>query len=134
LGCFLLASHGGALLALLLCKPPAGLALMAVCILLGSLHYALQRHASRRHPAAVRTLVWEAGNRWQLRLQSGEMLQAALLPQAFIRPYLVILRFRYAGCRRSAVTLLPDMLDAGSFRRLRVRLLIELNRAEPGEC
>jgi len=51
------------------------------------------------------------------------------MPQVFILPWLVIMRFKSNRKRLHHLVLLPDMLEPGVFRRLRVRLMIELNQA-----
>jgi hypothetical protein len=51
----------------------------------------------------------------------------------FLQPWLVILHFRRDDGRAARLVLLPDMLDRETFRRLRVRLLIDMKHlAVPG--
>jgi hypothetical protein len=64
----------------------------------------------------------------RLTLRSGRETGATLRPFVFMQPWLVILHFRRDDGRTVRLVLLPDMLDADSFRRLRVRLLIDLKR------
>lgn len=44
-------------------------------------------------------------------------------------PWLVIMHFKGDGGRTHHLVLLPDMLEKRLFRRLRVRLMIEVNQA-----
>lgn len=102
---------------------PVKLALLAAILL--SLAWHWRRRLSQRQPRAVRGLRWEEGDLCILRLATGERLSARLAGHAFIMPWLVILYFR--GRPRQLV-LLPDMLPAEAFRRLRVRLRMELQQ------
>jgi hypothetical protein len=49
--------------------------------------------------------------------------------QAFILPWLVILHFNSRRRNMRYLVLLPDMLDRQVFRKLRVRLKVEINRS-----
>ena len=53
-----------------------------------------------------------------------------LAPRAFVMPWLVIVYYRQ-GARQHSLFILPDMLPADTFRRLRVRLKTELGQARP---
>jgi hypothetical protein len=86
------------------------------------------RHILRRHRDSIGQLVWGSGNDWWLTLASGERVRAALRPFAFVHPRLVILHFRLADGGRSHIVLPADALEPAPFRRLRVRLQIELPR------
>jgi hypothetical protein len=130
---FLALSHGAAFAVL----PFSGLPLLPVTALaLGIVFSWLRtrrRDILRRDPDAIESLVWEEGNRWRVTLRSGQETGAALRPFVFLQPWLVILHFRHDGGRTTRLVLLPDMLDAHSFRRLRVRLLIDMKHlAGPG--
>jgi hypothetical protein len=80
------------------------------------------------HPAAVRSLRWGDANDWQLTRQDGTMLHTSLQPRVFIHPRLVILRFRNTWRQSYSVVLVTDRLDPEIFRKLRVRLLIEIKQ------
>jgi len=119
-------SHGAALVVL----PFSGLAPLPVVALMLSVVlswlHSRRRDVLRRDPEGIASLVWEAGNRWRLTLSSGQETSAALRPLVFIQPWLVILHFRRDDGRSARLVLLPDMLDGETFRRLRVRLLIDM--------
>lgn len=76
---------------------------------------------------SVRLAVWEADGDWSLTRADGLRAAAWLLPESYVSPWLVILRFRGRGVGwRPVLVLLSDSLDPDTFRRLRVRL--RLNR------
>jgi hypothetical protein len=62
---------------------------------------------------------------WRLLLGSGETLQARLLPDSFVKPWLVVLRFKTENFSypRSMV-LFPDSLDRTVNRNLRIYLKV----------
>lgn len=119
--------HAGALtLMFTLPLAPAIMLLLAGAISV-SLVWSLGAALLKRR--AIVELIWDAMGEWTLRDAAGGELQARLVPGAYVHPQLVILSFvpvgqrrRWHG-RRHTVILLNDMLDAGSLRRLRVRLL-----------
>jgi hypothetical protein len=126
-------SHGAALAVLPFCGlPPLPVAALALGVVLSWLRIR-RRELRRRDPGAIEMLVWEEGNRWRLTLHGGVETGAVLRPFVFLKPWLVILHFRCDDGRAARLVLLPDMLDADSFRRLRVRLLIDMKHlAVPG--
>lgn len=126
---WLLLIHGAAMLVLPLLPVPLPLRLALAGVVVLSLAWYWHRMVSRNYPYAVRELRWEAGRDCVLQLASGEQLQAQLAPRAFVMPWLVILYFR--GRPRQLV-LLPDMLSTEAFRRLRVRLRMELQQHSNG--
>ena len=81
----------------------------------------------RRHANAVRSLKWGAENHCLLGLYSGQEQHLDLCEQAFLAPWLVILHFNNQRYGRRTLVLLPDMVDRDLFRKLRVRLKLELN-------
>jgi Membrane-bound toxin component of toxin-antitoxin system len=135
LGIFLVLSHGAALAVLPFCGlpllPVAALALSVVLSWLRTRRHEVQRSDSD----SIDSLVWEEGNRWRLTLRSGQETAASLRPFVFMQPWLVILHFRRDDGRAARLVLLPDMLDRETFRRLRVRLLIDMKHlAVPGDA
>lgn len=130
---FLALSHGAALAVLPFCGlSPLPVAALALGVALSWL-CTRRRDVLRRDPDSIVSLVWEEGNRWRLTLHGGDETGAVLRPFVFLQPWLVILHFRCDDGRAARLVLLPDMLDADSFRRLRVRLLIDMKHlAVPG--
>jgi hypothetical protein len=132
-GEFLTLSHGAALAVLpFCCLPPLPVAALALGVVLSWLR--TRRHdLLRRDPDSIVSLVWEEGKRVRLTLRSGQETGATLRPFVFMQPWLVILHFRRDDGRAARLVLLPDMLDEDTFRRLRVRLLIDMKHlAAPG--
>jgi len=126
--------HGGALLVL----PFTDLVLPASASVALALAWSFSRcwrtHVSLSHPAAIRQLRWGDGNHWQLTRRDGAMRHTALQTRVFIHPRLVILCFQDAWWRSSCVVLTADRLSPETFRRLRVRLLIEIKQLAAGSC
>ncbi len=133
LGGFLVLSHGAALAVLPFCGlPTLPVAAIALIVVL-SWFRTRRRDVLRRNPESIESLVWEEGNRVRLTLRSGQETGASLRPFVFMQPWLVILHFRRDDGRTARLVLLPDMLDHQTFRRLRVRLLIDMKHlAVPG--
>lgn len=72
-------------------------------------------------------MVWGAEKHCLLGLYSGRQQEADLCSQVFILPWLVILHFQYRPRHKKYLVLLPDMVDREVYRRLRVRLKLEMN-------
>lgn len=112
--------------------PPLVIAAIAPLVVFSYLH-SHRLHVSHRAPQAIAALHWDSGNHWQLTLGSGTTVSAALVPRVFIQPWLVILHFKPEHARTACLVLLSDMLAPDDFRKLRVRLLIDMQRlATPG--
>lgn len=122
LAAWLLAGHTGALLLLpwLPLHPLLQLALGAA--LAGSLLWHWLDTVLRRLPGSVRSFIWLAGTDCRLQTVRGPVCHVQLGKTALVQPWLVILGYRAGRWRRRYLLLLPDMLDADTFRRLRVRL------------
>ena len=104
-------------------------ALLAGLVLLFSYLRNRRRYCSGDDPDAVRALVWGPADKVQLTLACGRRETASLLPQVFVQHWLVILHLSQNMNRSRHLIVLPDMLDTESFRRLRVRLLLEMKQA-----
>ena len=109
-----------------LVDPPFWLLLVATATALFSLSSSLGRHASRNHPQAIDRLVWSTDQQWFLYTAERNRYRATLLPPAFVQPYAVILSFRTDTGQTSHVFLIPGMLSDEAFRKLRVRLQLEM--------
>jgi len=120
--------HGSALPVLLFTGLPLPVTLAIALGVAGSFLRAWRAHVSLTAPAAIRRLRWGDGNDWELTRQDGTTLHTALQPRVFIHPQLVILRFRQTGWQSRSVVLTADGEDPEIFRRLRVRLLIEIRQ------
>lgn len=107
--------------------PPA-LRYLSLCWLLFALRWQWPRQVSRTAADCIAAVTWLEGRACRLRLRSGRELDATLGDTAFVQPRLVIVNFRLSRWRRRYLLLLPGMVDSDSFRRLRVRLRMELRR------
>lgn len=107
--------------------PPA-FRYLSLCWLLIALRWQWPRQVSRTAPDCIAAVTWLEGRACRLRLRSGRELDATLGDTAFVQPRLVIVNFRLSRWRRRYLLLLPGMVDSDSFRRLRVRLRMELRR------
>ncbi len=121
LSAFLVISHTGALTALLMTSLPWWAVIGISVITAVSLVRLLARFALLTDPRAIEQLEWPAGNEWRLYRHDSTVETGVLVPGAYLHPWLVVLAFRVGRWRRHVV-ILPDMLDAETFRRLRVRL------------
>lgn len=118
----LLLMHGGAagLIPTLPMAPWVSLMIAGAVSL--SLAYGLATRALLRSPHALVQLVWEPDGRWTLLCANGSALEGTLIPEVcYVLPQVVVLGFRTARGRRSALVL-PDAVDPVTFRRLRARL------------
>jgi hypothetical protein len=130
LGLWLLMVHAAALLVLpLLPVAPWLLTALAAGVLL-SLWWHWYIYVHRTHRYSVRGFHWGEARHCQLQLGTGQWITAQLAPQALILPWLVILHFDAGQSRRRHLVIAPDMLASDPFRRLRVRLKLELARPE----
>ncbi len=82
---------------------------------------------------SVCRFTWQRGQRCRVQLAGGAEFDAELGTRAFVQPWLVILQYRISRWRSHYLLLLPDMLDATSWRQLRVRLRMELSSAPVSE-
>jgi hypothetical protein len=90
-------------------------------------------HAWRRCTAVasrnfVCRLSWGRDDRMEVVRRDGSSATLQLQPDAFVTPWLVVLRLRDAGGKMHHLPVLPDMLPRPEFRRLRVRLRLEVPR------
>lgn len=120
---WLVATHLAGVAVLPFSGLPFGAALLLGAALLASLRHAWSRHVSRRHRAAIKRFVWREQDDCLAIYGDGTSRACRLAPYAFVTPWLVVLYFRQRR-RTCSLLLLPDMLPADTFRRLRVRLRV----------
>jgi toxin CptA len=122
LAAMLIAAHGATLAALFpLAFPIWAKTALAFFVLL-SLGYHLWREAWLFAPSASVALLLE-GDQVVLSTRGGEQLTGQILRDSLVTPYLTVLNVLPQGARFSrSVVILPDSLDAESFRQLRVWL------------
>jgi toxin CptA len=84
---------------------------------------ALRRHAWLEGPRAVRCLRVDVTGAARVAGADGVERTGRILDGSFVAPWLTIVRWLPEGARFArTVLILPDMVDAGDFRRLRVLL------------
>lgn len=94
----------------------------AACLLLLSLRDGLLRHAWLALPHSCAGLVLEEEGMVVVR-RDGTHLPCRILPGGLVTPWLTVLNLQpQEGRSMLSVVLLPDSLDAESFRHLRVSL------------
>lgn len=118
----LVTAHGAVLAMLPLALAPMWSKLALAVLLLSSLLYYLRRDAWLRLPASCIGLVLEEDRAMLLR-RDGVRLPCEILNDSLVMPYLTILNVLPQGARFArSVVILPDSLEAESFRQLRVWL------------
>ena len=122
LAVILIAAHGIALAALFPLALPVWAKVALAPLILFSLMYHLRRDAWLSAPSASVELALE-GDRVVLATRGGEQLAGQILRDSLVTPFLTILNILPQGVRLArSVVILPDSLDAESFRQLRVCL------------
>lgn len=122
LAVILIVAHGAALAALLpLALPKWSKAALALLVLL-DLGYHLRRDAWLSAPSSGTALALE-GDRVMLATRGGKQLSGKVLRDSMVTPFITVLNVLPQGARFArSVIILPDSLDAESFRQLRVWL------------
>jgi toxin CptA len=83
----------------------------------------LRRHGARESPGSIRRLVVDLSGSVEAGRADGATATGRLAPDAFVAPWLTVLRWVPDGARLSrAIVILPDAVDATAFRRLRILL------------
>lgn len=118
----LIAMHGAALAALLSLAWPFWTQVALVFLLLANMLHHLWRNAWLSAPSSDVTLLLD-GDRIVLTSRGGEQVAGKVMPDSLITPLLTVLNVlpQDAYLARSVI-ILPDSLDAESFRQLRVCL------------
>ena len=128
LSAWLLLSHVVAILILPFTALTLWPALILVFVVYFSLSRSIRMYVTRAHPDSVCGVEWFESRACKLQLASGKAIKVCLMPQVFMLSWLVIMHFRSDSGRVHHLVLLPDMLERRIFRRLRVRLMIEVNQ------
>lgn len=71
--------------------------------------------------AAIDSLILDSKDTWQVRMLDGAVYPAVLNDKLFVHPWLTIICL-YFNHRRQCFIFTSEILDADTFRRLRVRL------------
>jgi len=122
LAAMLIAAHGVTFAALFPLALPIWAKAALASLMLLSLAYHLWRDAWLSAPSASVALMLE-GDRVVLATRGGEQLAGRMLRDSLATPFLTVLNVLPQGARLArSVVILPDSLDAESFRQLRVWL------------
>lgn len=115
--------HAGALGLTFLLSLPWTVLLVLWLMIIASLSWSLGRVLLKW--GAIVELIEEVADEWTLCDDAGKTMVARLLPGSYLHSQLVVLNFARLDkrWRRHRVVILGDMLNADSFRHLRVRLL-----------
>ena len=111
--------HG---LALMVLAYPLGVPIWVRGLLFGGLVASLLFTLRSDALTGVRELLLDGGNQWFWRRADGVLEALRLRNDSWLGTHLSVLRFDREAGRTMNVIILPDSLDADSFRRLRVRL------------
>jgi toxin CptA len=121
LATILVAAHAASGILLVLLPLPLWLKFAGVAIVLAAAWHYVRHYALLITPNAVRELRLLSDGK--IDILRGDWQSARLVGEQFVHPLLTIVRCRAENRRSStAIVILPDMLDAESFRMLRVRL------------
>jgi len=113
--------HAGALAVVPPLSTPWWVKILLAGLVLASAIYNFSCRVVLRGKRAIVGLVWDAKDEWRLTTAQGGTSVAELLPDTYVHPQLVILRFRDTVSRKKlSVILFHDSVDAESHRRLRV--------------
>ncbi|MGB5260193.1 MAG: protein YgfX [Gammaproteobacteria bacterium] len=126
---WLLALHASGVTVLPLASLPLWGQAAGMLAAAASLWWHWLRHVSRRRSPVI-TFVWKGGSDCEVVDGDGAAVACTLAPRAFVMPWLVIIYY-HTGARHRSLFILPDMLPADTFRRLRVRLKTELGQVRP---
>lgn len=121
----LTAGHLGALLVLVPLDLSILIKMIIAVALVVSWVVAMRKQPGRMNEEGVQSLIWQSDGEWLLQTVAGDELPATLHPSTYVHPWLVVLNFRQEGKPGLlSVVLVPDALDAETFRELRVRLKV----------
>ena len=128
LGYWVIMAYGLPLLSLPFLQLPGWLNLALLMLLPGGFIRTWRSQVLLLHQDAVQLLHWGEEKNCLLGLRSGSQQQKVLCNQVFLMPWLVILYFNKTGPGKDSLVLLPDMVDRETFRKLRVRLQLDINK------
>lgn len=102
---------------------PAVVKVIITLLLAGSLYYYLRRDAWLVSPQSVVTLHLTGKNRCKAEIRAKKSINTIIDASTFVAPYMTVLCLKMEQAYRyRTIVILPDSIDADSFRRLRVWL------------
>jgi len=118
----LIATHGATIMALFPLAFPVWAKMALTFLVLLSLGYHLRREAWLSAPSATVAMMLE-GTQVVVTTRGGKQWLGQILRDSLVTPYLTVLNVLPQGARFArSVVILPDSMDAESFRQLRVWL------------
>lgn len=108
--------------------PIAARTLVSVWVLFAGLR-CLALHAFPQAACAIVLVAWDQQGQWRLVQRNGVVLDAWLEHGAYSHPALLVLPFRLRDGHRRRVLVVPDRVQAGVLRRIRVRLRCKAHRS-----
>jgi len=114
--------HFGALI----CLYPAAIPVWLKWLLMATVLCSYIRHhrvyVILKNSSCPQRLILKASDEWLLCSRDGASIPIKLLPESFVHPWLVVLRFKGHKLHFHAFVLTLDNIDVDILRRLRVRL------------
>ncbi|QOJ08495.1 protein YgfX [Nitrosomonas sp. H1_AOB3] len=102
---------------------PVVVKLIITLLLAGSLYYYLRRYAWLTSPRSIVALHLTGRNSCRMKAHADEYIDTVVDTSTFVAPYMTVLCLRKERTKHYyTVVILPDSIDANSFRRLRVWL------------
>ncbi len=102
---------------------PMSVKLLGIVFLAASLVFYLRHYALLISPESIVAFELSEAMHCTLETRDGQHLACVILGSTFVAPYLVVLNLKpqnkFLGC---SVVILPDSIDGGEFRQLRVLL------------
>jgi hypothetical protein len=120
---WLVGSHGLALIALWLLQSSPMLKLLLLMSVVLFFSWSVRRYLLGRGRYAVQEAWATPEGDWHLHMANGDVLDARLAADSFVKPWLMVLRFHTGGFLSTrSLVLFPDSLDEPVQRNLRVYL------------
>jgi len=102
---------------------PVAVKIIITLLLAGSLYYYLRRDAWLASPQSVVMLYLTGRNRCKIEACAKKSTNTIIDASTFVAPYMIVLCLKMERAHRyRTIVILPDSIDADSFRRLRVWL------------
>jgi toxin CptA len=122
-GAWITAVTAAALVAILAAGIPGLAKAVLACAMVGAAVRAARLHAGQEGPGAVRRITVDLAGGVVAEYADGRIATGALAEGSFVAPWLTVVRWVPEGARFSrAITIVPDAVEAGAFRRLRILL------------
>ena len=122
-GAWITALAAAALMATLAAQVPGAAKAAIIGALAPAAVRSLRRDAWREGTGAVRRLAVDLAGRVEVEHADGRSGRGRLATGSFVAPWLTVVRWVPEGARLSrAVAIVPDAVEAGEFRRLRILL------------